>query len=460
MKLFRNIFKEISGNYNNYTLENRIFNLACIISIVFILGTIVINIVTNLFPLTILMAIIGEIFLVFLYYQSRVKHRFKLSTILFIIFGYLLSIITWFNSGGSEGPMIIVVLYHSIVALIITDEKYHFVIGFVSISICIALYSVEYFFPSTIDPYPSRHIRYLDYSSTFTLIYICIVFILSAVKKNYKYERYRVEKQREEISLQNKLISKQYKNLENQDLIKIKIFSIIAHDLRGPLTSLQGLLNLLNEKLISPEDFNALSIELTERVDQNMQLLDNLLYWSNTQMLGQRISPLNINIYPMVESFFQLLKPEADNKKISLINNVASDASAYADPNMIKVVIRNLLSNAIKFTHKTGRIVVNTRRTPDKLIIIIEDNGIGMSKEHQQKLFSMDHFSTVGTANEVGTGLGLILAKDFVERNGGRIWVDSVLGQGSRFSISVPINMQYSLNLTENMNSTTEKTDS
>jgi signal transduction histidine kinase len=276
------------------------------------------------------------------------------------------------------------------------------------------------------------------------------VFIISAVKQNYRYERFRVEKQREEISLQNKLISKQYQNLENQDLIKIKVFSIISHDLRGPLTSLQGLLNLLNEKLITAAEFNELSMELTDRVGHNLELLDNLLYWSNSQMLGQQIHPLNFEIHPIVDDFFHLLKPEADNKKIILVNNATPGASAFADLNMIKVVLRNLLSNAIKFTYEHGHIQVNTRRSNDKLVITIEDNGIGMSKDNQQKLFSMDHFSTKGTNNEVGTGLGLILAKDFVERNGGRIWIESELGKGSRFNISIPINMQYSLNLSEN----------
>nr|WP_157604550.1 HAMP domain-containing sensor histidine kinase [Solitalea canadensis] len=208
--------------------------------------------------------------------------------------------------------------------------------------------------------------------------------------------------------------------------------------MRGPLTSLQGLLNLFNDRLIEVDEFKELSMEVTERVRHNLQLLDNLLYWSNSQMLGLRVEAKQIELNNLVDEFLHLLRPEADAKNIIIENKLSENSIAYADINMIKVVIRNLLSNAIKFTRQGGRIKINSRKDGDAMVFSVEDNGVGISRENQMKLFSMDHFSTKGTANEVGTGLGLILCKDFIERNGGKIWTMSELGKGSTFSFSLP----------------------
>ena len=243
-----------------------------------------------------------------------------------------------------------------------------------------------------------------------------------------------------EISLQNQEIKQQRDEQSRINLFKDKLFSIISHDLRNPIASLKGALSLFKMDFLSSEE----RLELVDRLDRDLQsssyLLDNLLNWAKTQMQGIKVNPQNIDLAQLIQENFALLRTQAERKHISLSTHHKSEVLVFADLEMTKTIIRNLLHNAIKYTNEGGEVSTNyfTNTDLDLVIIVIKDTGKGISIEEQKKLFSEEHFSTHGTANEKGSGLGLLLCKDFIERNGGTIWVESVENEGSTFSFTLP----------------------
>ncbi len=230
-------------------------------------------------------------------------------------------------------------------------------------------------------------------------------------------------------------------DLEAANKEKDKFFSLIAHDLRTPLVGLTGYAEILAADIdeLTKDEVKEYSNNIVEISRQTIKFLSNLLEWSRLQIGKITYEPNDISINRMVESIFQLLKSNAARKNIILLNNTNPDHIAYADENMIYSVLNNLISNAIKFTNSGGEIILSTREEGDKIITSVKDNGIGMDEEQLKNLFALNKsFTTPGTAKEKGTGLGIILCRDFVNKNFGKLWVESKLGEGSEFSFSLP----------------------
>jgi two-component system, sensor histidine kinase and response regulator len=226
---------------------------------------------------------------------------------------------------------------------------------------------------------------------------------------------------------------------------KDKFFSIIAHDLKNPFNALIGLSKLLLNNYDSFGDVKRKDfVQMIHRSsEQGFKLLENLLDWSRMQTGKMEWQPLEIDLNIYAFENISLLNAAAENKNIRLSSLIARDTMVYADANMIRMVIRNLLSNAIKFTPEGGEVKIASRSSEGYEEVTVSDTGIGMSEEDIGKLFRIDvHHSSPGTADEQGTGLGLILCKEFVEKNGGKIWVKSEVGKGSEFNFSVPKEMR------------------
>lgn len=230
--------------------------------------------------------------------------------------------------------------------------------------------------------------------------------------------------------------------LEEANRSKNKLFSIISHDLRSPLNSLQGLFALLQDGHLSVEELQALLPELSQRLGQTHSLLDNLLMWAKSQMAGIRAHPTTLNLSPLLYETQQLVASQADHKNISINIDIPSSLEVYADLDMIMIVLRNLLTNSIKFTSEQGSVRLTGFRQPEFVHVKIEDTGVGISKEDQRLLFVENTSSTTGTLGEKGTGLGLLLSKDFVEKNGGTISVESRINFGSTFTFTIPTNAE------------------
>lgn len=241
-------------------------------------------------------------------------------------------------------------------------------------------------------------------------------------------------------SKKDALLSKQQaKELERLNQLKDRIFSIIAHDLRGPLVNVSEVLKLLSTKQLNIEEFSAIAPTLTKQVIYTTDLMENILHWSRSQLKGFGIKREDINVRSIVSNEIAYHAPMAKFKKINLINDVFPHETVYADLLMFQIVMRNILNNAIKFSHENGAIQINAHFLGNnRLQINISDNGVGVAEDKLSSLFADDHYSTRGTANEKGTGLGLAVCKDFIERNYGTIKVDSKLGSGTTFSVTFP----------------------
>jgi signal transduction histidine kinase len=232
-------------------------------------------------------------------------------------------------------------------------------------------------------------------------------------------------------------IKKRSQELEQLNQVKDKFFSIISHDLRSPINALSGILELMAKDQITPDEFLALNKELRLQFGHTKTLINNLLDWTLLQMDKLKIQVEKIDLHVLADNNIKLLS-SLHYKEIKITNEVAPLSFALGDSNMINLVLRNLLTNAIKFSEAGDLIEVAAKLDGENYIVSVKDNGVGISPEVQKILFEKTSgYSTRGTANEKGTGLGLILCKEFVERNGGRIWLESELGKGSTFFFTI-----------------------
>lgn len=233
-------------------------------------------------------------------------------------------------------------------------------------------------------------------------------------------------------------MEKRSEELERLNQVKDKFFSIISHDLRSPINALAGLLDLLDKGAVRPDELSKHIHELKSRFNHTRTLLNNLLDWTLLQMDKLNLQPGRIDIQEIVDENIQLLG-SVSNKQISLHNQVPPGTIGFADSNTVNLVLRNLMTNAIKFTNDGGEVRISAHDHGHEWLITVKDNGVGINNDVLKILFDKTApYTTRGTANEKGTGLGLILCKEFVEKNGGKIFVESEVEKGSRFSFTIP----------------------
>ncbi len=238
-----------------------------------------------------------------------------------------------------------------------------------------------------------------------------------------------------------KTIRKQQKKLKQTMESRDKLYSIIAHDLRSPI----GTIKMINAAIENKKDqlrdpeIRKLFEMISTTTEETFNLLENLLKWSNKQGGINQINTKVFNISVATRQVISLFTTVADIKKIILCNYVKGNIFVCADEDMIKTVLRNLISNAIKFTFSGGKIEISLSEDPNNIVISVKDNGRGIKKEYQEKLLKKsEHISLKGTQNESGNGLGLLLCKDFIKQNKGKLWFTSEEKNGSTFYFSVP----------------------
>ncbi len=232
------------------------------------------------------------------------------------------------------------------------------------------------------------------------------------------------------------------KKFRELNATKDKLFSIIAHDLRSPFNGILGLSELLIENFKKHEEIEAKEFLrlINSSAKETLVLLDNLLNWAKSQTGQIDFSPKEIDLSPIIFEIIELSNPIAKLKEISIIQNQSGEIKVYADEDMVRTVLRNLISNAIKFTKHGGEIIVSTAFDQNQVEISVSDNGIGMNAKTLKKLFDIStNTTTPGTENEKGSGLGLVLCKEFVEKQGGKIRAKSKVGKGSDFKFTLPL---------------------
>jgi signal transduction histidine kinase/Tfp pilus assembly protein PilF len=275
-------------------------------------------------------------------------------------------------------------------------------------------------------------------------------FILMSLIAFYIYLLYRLKhkttiiltKQKDEIEAKNAEIETKNNKLQELNATKDKFFGIIAHDLKNPFNAILGFSDLL---VTSGYQYNQeRTLEIVGIINSSAQnaykLLENLLEWSRSQTGGINYNPKNLAFKNLVIENENLCKNLLEEKNISITHDIPNNLMVYADQNMLNAILRNLITNAIKFTHKGGNITITSIIQNTEIIITVSDTGIGMNEDTRNKLFNIhEKISILGTEKENGTGLGLILCKEFVAKQGGKIWVESELGRGSDFKFSIPL---------------------
>lgn len=251
-----------------------------------------------------------------------------------------------------------------------------------------------------------------------------------------------LKKSRDYIKSQKELLEKQNKQLVELNATKDKFFSIVAHDLKNPFNTIIGFSRLLiekNDKLDDKKRLNFLKL-VYDSSQQGFNLLANLLEWSRTQTGTLKFQPKIIDIHTIVSGCIQLLSINAQKKGIELNNHIEEVTQAFGDENMITTICRNLLSNALKFTPSGGKVEIFAEKLDETLKVFVSDTGVGIKQDVIENLFNIDkNYTTKGTDDEPGTGLGLVLCKEFVEKNNGEIIVTSEPGNGSTFIFTIPL---------------------
>ena len=266
---------------------------------------------------------------------------------------------------------------------------------------------------------------------------------ISILNLNHQINNLQRQLIKEKLILENTLKQLDEANyaLKQAIAVKDRFFSIIAHDLKNPFNAIIGFSDLLLEQ-IRNNDFEGIDKYaqiILESSRSAMELLTNLMEWSRLQTGRIEFRPEYFNISTALDETILLIKGSAEQKSISIINNLSPGLFVYADKVMVGTVLRNLISNAIKFTYPGGKVTVASFIKEDEIIISVADTGVGIPEERIGRLFEIgEAYSTRGTQNEKGTGLGLILCKEFIEKNNGRIWVESTPGAGTTFYFSIP----------------------
>jgi signal transduction histidine kinase len=263
-------------------------------------------------------------------------------------------------------------------------------------------------------------------------------FKLLAKQRALHHKNLEIKKQKEVITEKAILLEAQKAELTELNTLKSKLFSVIAHDLKSPMYALRNLFRNMHQQNLPADEIKELVPEVLMDLNYTIGLMENLLQWSKTQMQASATRPEELDISVMINEVLHLLRLQAEAKQIYIESKNNRPVFVYADKDMVNLVLRNLLSNAIKFTPQQGRIEVGVNDISSFVEIYVQDSGMGISRDALTKINENNFYTTKGTASESGTGLGLMLCKEFLAKNGGQMHIESEMGKGSIFSFTLP----------------------
>ncbi|MFP4047286.1 MAG: tetratricopeptide repeat protein [Bacteroidales bacterium] len=280
----------------------------------------------------------------------------------------------------------------------------------------------------------------------FTIIGVgMLIIVLLLIYNQFKLKKKNakiLEEKNKQLEQFNEKLKQSESNLKSLNATKDKFFSIIAHDLKNPFQALLGFSEVLykNSNTLDKDSVKEYSKAIYESSQNVYNLLENLLQWSRSQLGSIKLMPRTMNLKYSVDDILNLLQINAEEKNLDIKNLITEEETAYVDENVFSSVLRNLLNNAIKFTDDGGKIEIRSKRDNSNVIVEVSDTGRGIAKEDIEKLFHIESsITTKGTSDESGTGLGLILSKELIEKSRGRIEVESEIGKGSTFKIYLPV---------------------
>ncbi len=434
----KKIWDGFIGNTGEFSMENRAFNYVCLISFPLLVFAGIFDYCISEEPITAVIVTLLLI-LVVLFYLSRYKKIYNPGIFIYAIASYVTLIYNYFVNAGVFGPTVI--LFILTFQLLMSVGKRKLFPLWICLHVIITLYLLyaEYTDAGCIhDGYFTRKERFLDIASNFVIAIAFIYGTTNYLRRSFNNERLLAEQRALAIQEQNNHIIAQNQTLERVNEEKNKLFSIVSHDLKSPLDSIRGYLELISEDLLQGDEKAKMEAELLDRTKYTSDLLVSLLTWAKTQMEGMNAHLVPVDIEETIMSIAKDKMLLAAKKGIEITYDIAHGAGAMCDKDMLLIVLRNLVNNAIKFSEPRAHISVTAVRKGDMVEISVKDTGVGIPPDRQADIFSHRTKSSYGTNKEKGTGLGLVMCKSFMDHQHGEIWFESRAGAGSVFYISLP----------------------
>jgi two-component system sensor histidine kinase/response regulator len=426
IKIFlRHKWDHCIGSDPEFTLTTRIFHFVCLISLLALAYNVPLNFVVKL-PVIAISSAITFLVIGSLYYLSRVQRKTSYARVIFCLLGNLLFVGNFFLNSGIDGPtdMFFILIIIIIVAIVPLREYRYWVTGNIILVLCLHLF--QYQFPDLVPfTYRLSRDRYIDVSSAYISVVIVAIFCFYYIRRNYEIEKASANRKANALKLLN----------EERN----KLMSIIAHDLRSPLGNIQGYLELLVEMDISEEEAHVIKKRLLQATRGTMDMLNNVLNWTKSQMNGQNFKLGPVNLFKMLSPQLMMLMDIAANKKISLEVSIDPNITVTGNGEMLELVVRNLVTNAIKFTVSGGYIHVTTKIQGDTCLIAVKDSGTGQPVKLSNDIFYFSGTSKFGTMNEKGVGLGLVLCKEYTEVQHGTLSFECDAVSGVTFKLQLPL---------------------
>lgn len=381
--------------------------------------------------------------IVVLYFNYKKKHSAAYLAY-FIFYPFVTCFIYMY--GMNPGTTHFFILYGILSVFFLKDT------GYMIFSLCFSM--VSYYFLAVVInhfPFELKNINFTLYSLNQLTGILFIFFGLYVIKKeNTGYQR-EILKNNDKLLEKNTLIieqshkmekdaerlKSQTKKLQELDVVKNKMFSVISHDLKSPIYAIRNVFTNVQENIMSIEDLVKAMPDIQNDMNYTVSLMENLLQWAKSQMETNSVSLQKVDVKQSIQEVIQQLHLQAKAKQITIIEETPVSMYSLADKDMISVILRNLLSNAIKFTPEKGSITIGAIDHFSYIEVFVKDKGAGISSEALKEIKSNKFYSTNGTSSESGTGLGLMLCKEFLERNSSNLEIESEPGNGSTFSFSL-----------------------
>ena len=423
--MIKRSFQYLVGDPEEFLLQSRIFHTFSIIAIISIFGQALFYQFTRLQEASFLATAAG-LSMIGLFYLSRFKNKLNLAVSLTVLALSVTHVFGYMYNAGLAGNAMLLSIETLFLVLLVVPGKQRFFWFLLTVAVLLVMVYLEYRYPGIVKKgYHDRTEQYVDLVVTYLLAAVMIYIGAVMLRNNYNKQKDAAE---------NRALKLAHSNQE-----KDKLFSIISHDLSAPMLTVKQYLELLQAVELDIDERKTIEKSLARSLNDANTLLNNLLLWAKNQMHLHYVQLETINIKTLLSETVSLYQVQADHKKIRVKVCAEEDLYVKADQNMLNVVFRNLLNNAIKFSHLGGEIEFRAFIENNQCIISLKDHGIGIKEDKQDRIFSLNITSSYGTANEKGTGLGLILSKDFMLQLGGDIWFNSTPWEGTTFYVSLPM---------------------
>jgi len=336
-------------------------------------------------------------------------------------------------NGINFGVELSFILYGILAVFFIRD------IGYMIFSISFSM--ISYFILAVVlknYPYQLEQVNFIAYIINQLLAIIYIFYGLYLIKNENANYQAGMQINNEVLKRNNEEMQKQAQELNQLNSLKNKLFSVISHDLKAPMYALRNLFDDMQKQDMPAEEIKSLIPDVKNDLNYTVGLMDNLLQWAKSQMQAHTVNPQRIRISELIDEVLHVLYLQAEAKNIRIENHAVNGVSAWADRDMINLVLRNLVSNAIKFSPAGGRISIGAEERLSTAEVFVKDFGKGITTEEMKKIEDQEFYSTNGTVQEQGTGLGLMLCKEFLVKNNGKLRIESEPGKGSIFTFILP----------------------